>query len=385
MLAQVRPTGQYSVMSIPSQQTPPTPAGRPLHKRIKRQLWHRTPPFGALVRPKNYARFFALKGPLRKRYEEVLIADSLEALVSRQLGLPVRCCGHRFVGRNPKSGRSYGRYSLRLCDADQPPSAADSGKNAEIQLFVKRGEKVGRLAFEDYLSRQHSPHFHTPRFYGRFRANGTHFGVWEFIAGRKPRFSSTSREDTLRVVEAFAGVSALPYDEVVRTGTRVGTPWVEPAAERVEALVRACHPATIEKSEVMKQVESFAALEGRILARFDGLGHRYLAHNDAHSGNLILRPEDRRVVIVDWTSARLSAPGASLREIARWPESARDDVAANYVDWMSRFGHRLALADVLFVATGTMMFHSLALALSTRDLRQVRQALALGERLKSDA
>jgi hypothetical protein len=145
------------------------------------------------------------------------------------------------------------------------------------------------------------------------------------------------------------------------------------------------HTPPLPTTELMREVESFAALERHILARFDGLGSRYLAHNDAYSENLILRPNDRRVVIVDWTGARLSAPGASLHPMALWPKSVRDDAAARYVDWMSRFGHKLALADVLFSATGTMMYRLLAFALPKRDVRQVRQALALAERLKSDA
>jgi hypothetical protein len=348
-----------------------------LSKRV-RKAKERVQPFWALSRPRTYLRLLRGEGPLRTRYEDAVTAHCLEGLVSRELGLPVKCSGCETVGRNPKSGRAYARYTVLSAGAAASGSHAGDG----IHLFVKRGDTVGKYGLEKYLSQKSGENFYIPRFYGRFHVNGANVAVWEFIVGKRIDFAPSGCADVMKVVDGLAAVAAFPYDEVVRTGVSVGISWLRPHAQELELLIRNVPSPVADSCDLLRRTERLAALEDRILARFDELGPRYLAHNDIGSRNLLLRPEDDRIAIVDWSSARLSVPGASLRSIATWPESARHAIAARYVDRMMQSGRRTATADVLLAADGTMMFRLLAQAVSSGGLQAARKGLALAERLE---
>jgi hypothetical protein len=364
-------------MPSSSAERPRKTASSWLLKRV-RKAKERVQPLWVLSRPRTYLRLLRGEGSLRERYEDALTEHGLERLVSHELGCPLKCSGHQEIGRNPKSGRSYARYTVVPADGAVSKSHASGG----IDLFVKRGDTVAKYGLEKYLTRKRGEDFYVPAFYGRFRVNGTNVAVWEFVAGRRIHFAPPCGANIMKAVDGLAAVAALPYDEVVRTGVSVGMSWLRPHAEELELLVRSVRPTLADAPDLLRRTESLAALEGRILARFDEFGHAYLAHNDIGSRNLLLRPEDDRVAIIDWASARLSVPGASLRPIATWPEPARNAIAARFVDQMMQFGRRTAIADVLLAADGTMLFRLLAQAVSSGGLQAARKGLALAARLE---
>lgn len=325
---------------------------------------------GGLARLTN-GLSLVLGGIAAGRDEDSVIAARLERLLARRFGVPFSYAGHEELGRNADRGRFYARYAFRPA---RPTAALPEPVPATF--FVKRGPGVLRPALENFLDKQTSALFSTPRFFGHFDLGRSQVGVWEHVSGRQPGFRRGDT-DLQRVVEAVAGINALPdADLTAIAGVARETLWVEPGAARLEALIReltAGDPALADP--MLRRVAAFARLEDRLLQRFRSMENRFLTHNDMRPANLIIRPDDARVVVVDWTSARISAPGAGLRFLAWVDEESRTALAAHYVQCMRGLGHGLALDDVLFAIKAIHTFRALSTLAATRDLGKIRMGL----------
>jgi aminoglycoside phosphotransferase (APT) family kinase protein len=184
-----------------------------------------------------------------------------------------------------------------------------------------------------------------------------------------------------RVIQAVAGINAVDDAHLRQIkDLRVMTPGVAPIAAGVEAVARQLLADRREEStEVLEQIEAFARAEDRLLARFESLGNRFLTHHDVKPENLIIRAADAPVVVLDWTSARISAPGTGLRLLAGSDQRFLAEVAAHYVECMRRLGHPLALADVIFAVNAHRVFRAFSRGVQKENLNSIREGLRLAQ------
>lgn len=328
-----------------------------------------------LAKPRNLLRFLRLKYSIRERYAEILLTTRLEKSLEKQLGGRFRYQRHEQIGRNAISTRRYEKYEFS-CNGVRA-IGFEASQSRTSTLFVKHGRHIARPGLERFLNEHTNPFFYTPRFFGCINIAGNHVGAWEYVAGRSPQFHPREIEEMRRIVRALASINAIPVDDLKQVqDLPVVTPWVEPVAARMAALVRRrLRDDSAAAATMLRQVDLFARMEDKLVARFDSLGNRFLTHNDVKPENVIIRPGDAPPVIIDWTSARISAPGVSLRFLARWDEESRTAIAADYVEIMGKLGHALALDDVLFAIEAHHAFKSFSAGLASEDLTRINHGL----------
>ncbi len=85
----------------------------------------------------------------------------------------------------------------------------------------------------------------------------------------------------------------------------------------------------------------------------------------------------RQFHLVDWESASLGPPGATLRFFSNWPLSDKRRIAAGYARHRARRGHPVSVRDVLFA----MHLHQAFWAFRTAARQKKPDRLLLGWRL----
>jgi hypothetical protein len=239
--------------------------------------------------------------------------------------------------------------------------------------------------FETFLDRQSTPTFRTPIFFGHSTENAIRLGAWAFIRGRPPRLDGRSADDMRRLLEALAGVAALSQrcrNEV--KAVHDNTPWVEPIAGKIQALLQKAERRTDPSfQDLLREVEAFRGVEDRVVTRCKSLGHPFLTHIDIKAVNLIIPPDNDRIVLLDWTGVRFCAPGVALRFLAHHDQKVRAEAVACYVECMRRFGCSVDSHDVQLGLEAAEVFRNLGLALGRESVEGLRAALALARTCRS--
>jgi hypothetical protein len=313
-----------------------------------------------------------LKLPLGPSDVDALISDRLEKLVTRYFGLPFRCAGRERISGTHKRHELYATYELlqnvRWPKRNSPPRCV---------VLVKRGPRVARRELEEFLNGLQSPHFDTPVFFGCFRLESSvQIAAWDYVRGRHPNLERTSPDDIAQVVRAVAAMNAVP-DEAVRhiKDLKMETPGVGPVAAQLEHVARRLGSQCADSNDLLRQIEAFALAEPRLLNRLETLGNRFFTHHDIKAENLIVRETDGRLVIIDWNTTRLSAPGVGLRQIYHNDPSLMAETISYYVECMRQLGHELALADVEFAAKAHLSFRALSNSITSQSVNRLRRGL----------
>jgi hypothetical protein len=284
------------------------------------------------------------------------ISEAVEAAVASRLGCAVTHIGNEQVEQEKtatarrKLSRKYMRHVLR----------AGAPVNRDVVVFTKTGPSVASDNVERYLSEVSLPEFRVPLFYGRTATEEGDVGIWEYVSGERPGLLTLSREDLRRVVCAIAAINTLTADVVRHVpDLQVGTKFVEPIADRLRAALVADETMLQREPYLQDALDRFAALEAGALARLASIGNRFFSHQDISAGNALLTPAPNPVLIIDWESAGIAAPGASLRRFVSPDMETRADVAQHYVDYLQANGTSVDVDDVLFVMGAASVFASL--------------------------
>lgn len=373
-----------STVKRASSQRDRDPSGREHWRSSADRLWTRAvrcvPDVASLAKPKTHVRLVQAQGSAGQRYAEAVTADRLEGLLTQESGIRHHFRGQEPIGRNPDRKRFYAKYRFAR---EVTTAGADDGQAPQsVVLFVKRGPGVSRPELEQFLNGLHNRNFCAPKFLWHFRVAGVRVGTWEFVEGASPCFSEREPGDILRVIEAVAGINAVPESALRGLAVPLQVPYVHPVAQRAAAIMAA---AMRDDGDSLRgasaELEGFAKIENRLIARYHALPHRGLTHNDIRPANLFVRSGDDRIVVADWNSARIGVPGASLRFLAPWSASVRTELAEQYVRCMAQLGVKLALADVLFAISATHLFKALHDAVNSADPGKLRVTLRHAARL----
>ncbi|MCW5705443.1 MAG: hypothetical protein KIT82_23030 [Bradyrhizobium sp.] len=298
------------------------------------------------------------------------ISAAVEATVASRLGCVVTHIESVQVkGDKPDASRRKRKYMRHVLRAGAPV-------NRELIVFTKTGWHNESEGVERFLAEQSVPEFRAPGFYGRAATVEGDTGIWEYMSHGLPQLMTLSRDDLRRVVRAAAAVNALTPDAVRHVpGLRVGTMYREPVADKLRAALLAEETMLQRDPSLRDALDRFAALEAGALARLASIGDRYFSHQDISGGNVLVGPAPAAVVILDWESAAIAAPGASLRRLERLDAETRLEAAQHYVDCLQAKGMFLEVADVLFVMCTVNVFarlHNGAAQLS-HDLKLARK------------
>ncbi len=316
---------------------------------------------------------------MSSREIEVLVEDRLEELVSHRFSGPFVCTGHTILAEDPDRQRIYSRYEFSR-SGDLEGQSTDPRQSHSF--FVKQGPKVVRPGLEEFLNEVQSPFFDTPFFWGCFSVGGrVRVGAWEYVSGRQPAFGRDFTDDLARVIRAVAAINAVEPGAVKQVqGLRAINPGVEPVAARMDAVAtQLLCENQLEASRALEQIETFARQEGRLLARIEALGKPFLTHHDIKAANLVIRAEDSPIVVLDWTSARISAPGLGLRLLFH-DAASLESTTRFYIQCMRQLGHTLALADVLFAIVASKVFRAFCIGIAQRDLGRIHEGFRLMNR-----
>ncbi len=307
----------------------------------------------------------------------MLIRNRLEKLATHHFGLPYRCAGREKISGTHPRHELYATYELRQNVRWPKRKPAPS-----CVLLVKRGQRVARRELEEFLNGLQSPYFDTPVFFGCFRVEpNIQVAAWEYVRGPHPNLDPTSPQEIARAVEAVAAINAVPIEAVRHIrDLKTETPGIGPVAARLEHLARRLGSKCADGDDLLRQVDAFARAEPRLLGRLETLGNRFFTHHDFKPENLIVRETDGRLVIIDWNTTRLSAPGVGLRQIYRNDRGLMAETISYYVQCMRRLGHELALADVEFAAKAHLSFRALSSSVESQSMNRLRRGLDLVHR-----
>jgi phosphotransferase family enzyme len=204
--------------------------------------------------------------------------------------------------------------------------------SGEHQYFVKVGGQY--IADSDHLigllADLNPPCYRSPRLYGRHND----VELWEYVKGDTLSFHNYSKSELVALVRSIAAVE-----------TQVSAPglpqsyWLSPLAYQLRQAAKEIP----EFSPFVSQFKILSAWEPRLFERSRG---HCLTHNDFHSQNVICSPQG--YYVVDWESASLGAPGASLRTFAEWPEAKYLPIVNAYAKFRLEFGQPVEVSEVLF-------------------------------------
>ena len=293
---------------------------------------------------------------------EEKIASVLEKSIFARLGVKARHLGHSvqpMPSSNPR--RSYYIYSF------------DIGGEQPFELFVKCGPSaVKNSQLETFVGEIRDTSFRAPRYFGAAAAKGERFAAWELIRGSSPRFT-----DNLlyleRVVTAVAAANSHGKSALDSTNLQIKNAWIAPVAQKVAEWGASQVPPM--RKALRKKLELFAEHEQHLIERASEIDAVCLSHNDIKYENIIQSDNDPRLAIIDWASASVSIPGASLRFLGWWDESVRVALVARYAEEMRRLGVNVSLETALFGLNTTQVFWGLQSGVQRNNYRRIRLAL----------
>jgi hypothetical protein len=229
------------------------------------------------------------------------------------------------------------------------------------RFLVKVGAEPNELAYglARTLSGLPRPCYRSPTFYGRLDKTE----VWEYVAGHSKALASYSQPELEALLEGVVAV-----ETAVHSPDLPQTYWLKPVAKQLQAAAE----TDVRFRPFAPQIRQIAAWEGRLIA---AAAPSCLTHNDLHSHNVILG--DERIHVVDWESASLGPPGATLRCFGNWPMAEQRRIAIGYARYRARYGHPVAVRDVLFA----MNLHQAFWALRTAARQRKPDRLLRGWRL----
>lgn len=255
---------------------------------------------------------------------------------------------------NPRSDLVSGAHGRSFFEA----SAKES------RFLVKVGGRSNGFSHDltRALSELPLPCYRAPRFYGRIDATE----VWEYVPGTSKSLGAYSQAETDALLRSIAAVEAtLGAPELPQTY------WLMPVAGRLRKAA--------EKSEGLRpfvsHIRQIARWEARLMQQ---PAVCCLTHNDLHSRNIILA--GRQICLIDWESASLGPPGATLRVFSDWPTARKRAMAVSYGRYRKRFGFPVDIPDVLFA----MHSHQMFWAFQTAARQNKPDRFLLGWRLFKD-
>jgi hypothetical protein len=234
------------------------------------------------------------------------------------------------------------------------------GLEAELTVFTKPMPSLRLQEIESFLASVECTEFRAPTFYGTATSENELIGVWEFVTGRTPKFVRMSHDEVDRIARAVGAMNAIT-DEALRRlpDLPVGTKSIGPVANPLRAAMQGRSEPIRLNDDTRRALDQLDALEGEALARLNAIGDRFFSHQDMAGGNLLIVPPNEDLVILDWETASIAAPGASLRRLAVGPIELQEAGAGIYVDYMRGRGYSLEARDVLFVIGATQVFRCL--------------------------
>lgn len=206
------------------------------------------------------------------------------------------------------------------------------------------------------------PCFKVPRLFGRVND----VEVWEYVEGHSKSLSTYSRSELASLIDSLVATEVAISDPDLDTSF-----WMRPVAARLRSV-------NIPKFHRLdSHIRHIAYWERAIIERSLG---PCLTHNDLHSNNILFT--NRGFCVVDWGSASLGAPGASLRVFAEMAKC--DEVVNLYAATRKRYGKPVDPRDVRF----TMIAHQAMWALHTgyrqRIPDRIKRGYALMETLSKE-
>ena len=282
---------------------------------------------------------------------------------------------------NPRSDLVSGAHGRSFFEA--------SAKEARFLVKVGARWKGFSHDLARALSELTLPCYRAPRFYGRIDT----IEVWEYVTGTSKSLRAYTPAEISALLQSIAAVEAsLDPPDLPQTfwmkpvakrllaaaGTSKGLRrsfWIKPVARRLLAAA--------ETGEGLRpfvpQIRKFALWESRLLQQ---TFVPCLTHNDLHSHNIILT--GAQPCLIDWESASMGPPGATLRVFSDWPSSQKRGIATRYAAYRNRFGFPVDIPDVMFAMHAHQMFWAFHTAARQNKADRFRQGWKhFGEILKS--
>ncbi|MGI8839827.1 MAG: phosphotransferase family protein [Caulobacteraceae bacterium] len=282
---------------------------------------------------------------------------AVEAIVAKAVGCELIHVESREIFRaNPlHRPRRFVRHSFRR----------NGGAGEAVEVFTKAGARLSLFYenLQNYLSGLDIPEFRVPTYYGLIRletgAANSILGVWGYVArDTSRRFGQQWRENRDSVVRAAAAMTALS-DDVQRAAPNISrdVEFLRPLARVADETVANYARRGLDISALAPAAKRLAAVEPIALERLESLGG-YFTHNDYRAANVFLNPGEKPVIL-DWDSASLGPPGATLRSLARLPRSDQKQVVDLYCAHLEAQDFHFRWRDVLFTMRATEIFHAL--------------------------
>lgn len=233
--------------------------------------------------------------------------------------------------------RKYIKHLLRAVDHD-------------LTIFTRSGPQEINQNMEWFVSGLTRPEFQAPIYYGKVLTLEGEMHIWEFKSGVSPKLFQCSREELFRIVRAVAAINAATEEALIHVPSLpIGTMRTRPVA----ALLR---DALFRQEEIARKdpslgvlLDQFALVEEDVLARLAKIGNRFFSHQDINSGNLLFPSTSGPLVILDWESGSIAAPGVGLRCFSMLNEKVQNEAAEHYVSYLEANGVSTNIKEVLFV------------------------------------
>lgn len=280
------------------------------------------------------------------------VISALESLISSRLGVDVRHLRSDAIipptphlERYIANRRTQSRHWLRIPDgAKIPERFARRLSNGCFSVFLKAGRRIRNLRVDELLNDVDSADACLPFYFGSFVSAGRTVAVWEAVDGNHVHFDALSPKLGRKLMEAVAGVNAIPsadFSGILSDDTR----WVVAPVDYYEEIYSRMNSDQQEQwRNIFDQTSNLVKSDGELAGRVRSLGGGLLTHNDINRNN-VLFPEMGPVAIVDWEGASLSFPGADLRFLQRL--EAKDALLDCYVERANVLGLNVRREDIL--------------------------------------
>lgn len=252
-------------------------------------------------------------------------------------------------------------------------SGRDLHLHVRLASWRHRQRDANRL--DAYLSDRGLP---TPRFFGGVRSEGQIATIWEYCPGSSHRsYKHLSRNHIHALVRSMALISAQTGDVRQHADVPFGMRWIHPIADQIEKLT-----GEIEGLQGHQgRIDHLRSGEDAVIQRAGAQNTWVLTHNDLVARNVVAM-EDQSVRLLDWDSASIAPPGASLRALS-YPNTPRKgkEIAELYMQEMRNHGVSAAVDDVHFMMQAQQVFWCLSTGVQRRTLDRLTKGLNLFESL----
>jgi len=301
-----------------------------------------------------------LNVPARSEWQEEILA--VLALLAARHGSNLTHVRREEISRHSVKSGDHRYIRHQFVDTGCP--SADP-----INILVKYSPRKENRKFtselDTYLTHKTWNEFSAPRYYGQLTAleqsTGAAIGVWEYIP-REPTEMHLLRHPVVRaaVVNAAAAMTAIGREaRQAVPGLPPNPKFVKPVAHRFARSAEVSDYFGLGKEVCDEQLSKLADFEQPAIAKLTDLGG-YLTHNNLHPGNFLFR-DNQPLVIYDWETTSLGAPGASLYVLAYLEEYELLGVAYHYCWFLGKKGVFLDPEEVVFAMRASAIFRLLNL------------------------